>query len=116
MGRGDALISGSAEKPARTLAGFLAMTLETFGAMVRRPPAVGEFFRQVWSIARVSGLPMCMVAIPLAVLIVLVLEALVFGPTGFPTHAVLVAASTGATVVFAEIGRASCRERVSHGV
>ncbi|ETZ85350.1 hypothetical protein L829_4970 [Mycobacteroides abscessus MAB_030201_1075] len=42
-----------------------------------------------------------MVAIPLAVLIVLVLEALVFGPTGFPTHAVLVAAGRRrATVVF----------------
>ncbi|GAB5902009.1 ABC transporter permease [Mycobacteroides chelonae] len=111
-GRGDALISGSAEKPARTLSGFLAMTLEAFGAMVRRPPAVGEFFRQVWSIARVSVLPMCMVAIPLAVLIVLVLEALVFGPTGFPTHAVLVAAATGATVVFAEADSARIQQEI----
>ncbi|ALR11602.1 hypothetical protein MYCSP_09190 [Mycobacteroides saopaulense] len=93
---------GSVEKPIRSLIGFLSMTVDTFVAMLRRPPAVREFFRQAGSIARVSVLPMCMVAIPLAVLIVLVLEALVFGPTGFPTHAVLVAAAAGATVVFAE--------------
>lgn len=109
---GDGLISSSVEKPRRTLGGFLAMTWDTFVAMVRRPPAVREFFRQAGAIARVSVLPMCMVAIPLAVLIVLVLEALVFGPTGFPTHAVLVAAATGATVVFAEADSSRIQQEI----
>ncbi|TDZ93725.1 MlaE family ABC transporter permease [Mycobacteroides salmoniphilum] len=110
--RGDPLISSPAEKPRRTFTGFLGMALDTLGVMLRRPPAVGEFFRQVWSIARVSVLPMCMVAIPLGVVIVLVLEALVFGPTGFPTHAVLVAAATGATVVFAEADSSRIQQEI----
>ncbi|TDZ81908.1 MlaE family ABC transporter permease [Mycobacteroides salmoniphilum] len=109
---GDHLISSPIEKPRRTFTGFLRMALDTLGAMLRRPPAVGEFFRQAWSIARVSVLPMCMVAIPLAVVIVLVLEALVFGPTGFPTHAVLVAAATGATVVFAEADSSRIQQEI----
>ncbi|MFT9525010.1 ABC transporter permease [Mycobacteroides abscessus subsp. abscessus] len=101
-GPSDDLTLVPARKPARSLTGFLSMTGGVLVAALTRPPAVREFFRQAGAIARVSVLPMCMVAIPLAVLIVLVLEALVFGPTGFPTHAVLVAAAAGATVVFAE--------------
>ncbi|MFV8311803.1 ABC transporter permease [Mycobacteroides chelonae] len=112
VGRGDALISGSVEKPARTLTGFLAMTRDVLVAALTRPPAGREFLRQVGAIARISVLPMCMVAIPLAVVIVLVLEALVFGPTGFPAHAVLVAAAAGATVVFAEADSARIQEQI----
>nr|WP_309224162.1 MULTISPECIES: ABC transporter permease [unclassified Mycobacteroides] len=102
----------SAEKPRRSVGGFLAMARDTFVTMLTRPPAVPEFFRQAWSISRASLLPMCMVAIPLAVLLVLILEALVFGPTGFPTHAVLVAAATGATVLFAEADSSQLQQEI----
>ncbi|MEU9807867.1 ABC transporter permease [Mycobacterium sp. NPDC050853] len=110
--RTDGPVSTFTEKPARTLGGFLAMTLDTFVAMLRRPPAVREFFRQALSIARAALLPMCMVAIPLAILLVFILEALVFGPAGFPTHTVLVAAATGATVVCAEGDSARIRREI----
>lgn len=111
-GRSDALISKCAEKPTRTFGGFLTMTLDTFVVMLRRPPAVREFIRQAWSLARVSMLPICMVAIPLAVLVIFILEALVFGPAGFPTHTVLVAAATGATVVCAEGDSSRIRQEI----
>ncbi|MCV7304512.1 ABC transporter permease [Mycobacteroides immunogenum] len=111
-GPGDDLILSPTERPTRSLTGFLAMTRDVLVAALTRPPAVREFFRQAGAIARVSVLPMCMVAIPLAVVIVLVLEALVFGPTGFPAHAVLVAAAAGATVVFAEADSARIQEQI----
>lgn len=111
-GPGDDLILSPAERPTRSLTGFLAMTRDALVATLTRPPAVREFFRQAGAIARVSVLPMCMVAIPLAVVIVLVLEALVFGPTGFPAHAVLVAAAAGATVVFAEADSARIQQEI----
>lgn len=110
--RSDGLTSKFTEKPTRTLGGFLAMTLDTLVAMVRRPPAVREFFRQAWFIARGAVLPMCMVAIPLAVVVVFILEALVFGPAGFPTHMVLVAAATAATAVCAEGDSSRIREEI----
>lgn len=111
-GPGNGPIVPPTDRPTRSIVGFLTMARDAFVAMLTRPPAVREFFRQGAAIARVSVLPMCMVAIPLAVVIVLVLEALVFGPTGFPTHAILVAAATAATVVFAEADSARIRQDI----
>lgn len=100
------------DKPVRAIGGFFAMTGATFAAAGRRPFAWQEFSRQVWRIARVSLLPICMLAIPFAVLVVFIIDFLLFRSAHLSTHMVLVVAGAGATVVCAEVGAYGIRDEV----
>jgi phospholipid/cholesterol/gamma-HCH transport system permease protein len=112
----------------RPIGDFLAMSLETFRLLFRRPFYWGEFLEQLAFIASVSLFPALMVIIPLAGLVVYVLLQLLteIGGTDLagaasglaivrevsPIASVLVVAGAGATAVCADLGSRTIREEI----
>jgi phospholipid/cholesterol/gamma-HCH transport system permease protein len=115
-------------KPLRSLGDFLALALDTFVQIPRRPFAAREFVLQTWFVARVSLAPTLMLSIPFTVLTVFTLNILLieFGAGDFsgsgaalagvtqigPLVTVLVVAGAGATAMCADLGSRTIREEV----
>ncbi|HEY2202891.1 MAG TPA: ABC transporter permease [Pseudonocardia sp.] len=112
----------------RPVGGFMAMCLDTFRLLFRRPFYWREFVEQVAFIAGVSLFPAIMLIIPLAGLVVFVLLQLFaeIGGTDLagaasglaivrevgPIASVLVVAGAGATAVCADLGARTIREEI----
>lgn len=115
-------------KPLRGLGGFVAMVLDTFAAMFRRPFSWREYLFQTWFVARVSLVPTLFLSIPFTVLTVFTFNVLLveFGAADFsgsgasvgtvnqsgPIVTVLVVAGAGATAMCADLGSRTIREEL----
>ncbi|MBO0872773.1 MAG: ABC transporter permease [Pseudonocardia sp.] len=126
VGRGGVVDEGSPAAILRPIGGFLAMCLDTFRFMFRRPFQFREFVQQVNFIAGVSLFPSILVTIPLSGIGIFVLGQLLveigavdlagagamvgvvreFGPIA----SVLVVAGAGATAICADLGARTIRE------
>jgi phospholipid/cholesterol/gamma-HCH transport system permease protein len=126
---GPVMVStGVLAKPLRGLGGFLAMALDTFVCMFRRPFSWREYLLQTWFVARVSLVPTLMLSIPFTVLTVFTFNVLLveFGAADFsgtgaslgtvnqtgPIVTVLVVAGAGATAMCADLGARTIREEL----
>ena len=112
----------------RPVGGFLAMCLDTFRYMCRRPFYWREFVQQVNFIAGVSLFPAIMVIIPLSGIVIFVLGQLLveIGAVDLsgvgagigvvreigPIASVLVVAGAGATAICADLGARTIREEI----
>lgn len=112
----------------RPVGGFLAMTLDVFRYMFRRPFHWREFVQQVTFISGVSLFPAIMVIIPLSGIVVFVLDQLLveIGAVDLsgagagigvvreigPIASVLVVAGAGATAICADLGSRTIREEI----
>ena len=120
--------AGTLVKPFRGFGGFLAMALDTFVCMFRRPFAWRELLLQTWFVARVSLVPTLFLSIPFTVLTVFTFNVLLveFGAADFsgtgaslgtvnqtgPIVTVLVVAGAGATAMCADLGARTIRDEL----
>lgn len=112
----------------RPIGGFLALSLDTFRYMFRRPFHWREFVRQVTFIAGVSLFPAVLIIVPLSGIVIFVLDQLlveigavdlsgVGAAVGVlrelgPIASVLVVAGAGATAICADLGARTVREEI----
>jgi phospholipid/cholesterol/gamma-HCH transport system permease protein len=115
-------------KPMRATGEFFMLAAETFATMPRRPFAWRELLEQIWFVARVSMLPIIMLAIPYTVLIVFVFNILLvdigagdLSGVGAalaavtqvgPVTTVMAVAGAGATAMCADLGARTIREEI----
>jgi phospholipid/cholesterol/gamma-HCH transport system permease protein len=120
--------SHPAAQPVRAVGGFFAMALDTLVLIGRRPFAWREFLLQSWFVARVSLLPVLLLAVPFTVLLVFTFNFLLieFGAADLagtgaaegavtqigPIVTVLVVAGAGATAMCADLGARTIREEL----
>jgi phospholipid/cholesterol/gamma-HCH transport system permease protein len=122
------MLASKAGDPVRWLGGSVAVALDTFMLMPRRPFAWREFLLQAWFVARVSLVPTLMLAIPFNVLAIYTFNILLveFGAADYsgtgaafaivtqlgPVVTVLVVAGAGATAMCADLGARTIREEL----
>ncbi|RDH79938.1 ABC transporter permease [Mycolicibacterium moriokaense] len=115
-------------KPMRAVGEFFVLTAQTFAAVPRRPFAWRELLDQIWFVARVSTVPIIMLAIPYTVLIVFVFNILLvdigagdLSGVGAalaavtqvgPVTTVMAVAGAGATAMCADLGARTIREEI----
>ncbi len=115
-------------KPMWGIGQFFAMAYETLITLFRKPFAWREFVLQSWFVARVSLLPVVLLAIPFTVLLVFTFNLLLaeFGASDLsgvgasegsvtqigPIVTVLVVSGAGATAMCADLGARTIREEL----
>jgi phospholipid/cholesterol/gamma-HCH transport system permease protein len=112
----------------RASGGFVAFSLDTFRASLRRPFQLREFVEQAWFISSVSILPAALVSIPFGAVIALQLGSLVqqLGAQSFtgaasvlavvreagPIVTALIIAGAGGSAICADLGSRKIREEL----
>lgn len=112
----------------RGIGGLLAMSMDTFLALFKRPFAWEEFLNQTWFVGRVSIVPAVLLGMPYSVISAFLFNILLtqFGAGDFsgtgaavatvnqiaPLATVIVTSGAGATAMCADLGARTIREEV----
>jgi phospholipid/cholesterol/gamma-HCH transport system permease protein len=112
----------------RPIGGFIAMSLDTFRAMFKRPFQLREFLEQTLFIARVSIGPTIMLTIPFLGVVIFLINQLLAQIGGIdlagagvglavireigPVASVLIVAGAGGTAISADLGARTIREEI----
>jgi phospholipid/cholesterol/gamma-HCH transport system permease protein len=118
----------SPAKALRPIGGFIAMSLDTFRAMFKRPFQLREFLEQTWFISRVAIGPTIMLTIPFLGVVIFLINQLLAQIGGIdlagagvglvvireigPVASVLIVAGAGGTAISADLGARKIRDEI----